>query len=506
MWCCGDEVLDARGCGILLHISSLSSAFGIGDFGPDAYRFVDFLVDSKQKYWQILPLGPTEVVKDNSPYSSCSAFAGNPIFISPEILVKDGILGHEVLRNIPKFSNTTVEYEKVTAYKNAVLDLAFENVQRISCMDEYERFCMEHAYWLDDFAIFMVLKALHMGKPWYKWPKHYRLRDKALLQDLIKRKASRIERERFIQFLFFRQWSLLKRECNSRGIQIIGDLPIYVDYDSVDVWAHPELFKLGSNMRPLFVSGVPPDYFSRTGQLWGNPVYNWPAHKTEGYRWWLMRLNHALKMYDYLRIDHFRGFVAYWEVKAGARTARNGKWVPGPGKDLFDTLLRHINPLPIVAEDLGVITDDVRDLMAAYNFPGMRVLQFAFGKDFKTSVHAPHNHEKNCIVYTGTHDNNTTRGWYMHEASSATKRRLRRYLGAEVNERNVHQYFIRLAMMSVAKIAVIPMQDVLGLGAESRMNTPATAHGNWRWRMRGDDLKGTVANNLGEWVEIYGRI
>lgn len=492
-----------RGSGILLHITSLPSPYGIGDMGPWAYKFADFLSETKQKFWQVLPLTPT-TLPSGSPYHGSSAYAGNTLLISPELMVREGLLDKEDTEPMPRFQKNKVDYPRVSSFKEKLFERAYEHFKP-SENGEYENFCSENSNWLEDFALFVALKAHFRGKVWGEWPPGIRDRQPEALKTLKNKLQDRIEREKFLQYVFFRQWFSLKSYCNRKGIQIIGDMPFYVSYNSVDVWKNPEFFKLNEKKQPAFVSGVPPDYFSRTGQLWGDPVYRWDALKEQGYSWWIRRIEHNLKLFDFIRIDHFRGFVGYWEVRAGERTAVKGRWVKAPAKNFFTEVCERFPHLPILAEDLGTITPDVREIMRHFGFPGMRVLLFAFGEDLPTNPYAPHNHLKNCIVYTGTHDNNTVRGWFEGEATPEDRERLFRYLGREVHPQEVHWEFIRLAMMSVADMVIIPMQDILGLGEQARMNRPATVKGNWQWRLLPEQLTSTLTRRLLEMTQIYGR-
>ncbi|OGP53779.1 MAG: 4-alpha-glucanotransferase, partial [Deltaproteobacteria bacterium RBG_13_52_11] len=372
--------MNRRGSGILLHITSLPSLFGIGDMGPEAYRFADFLAEAKQSFWQILPLNPIDPAYGNSPYHSISAFAGNPLLISPESMVQKGRLAKKDIEP-PDYPKGRVDYNAVIAYKSNLFHLAYGRFAKAKDHDEYQRFCSENAHWLDDFSFFVTLKAHFQGNAWSEWPAEVRDRQPEALQALNKELHDKIEMEKFLQYLFFRQWFVLKRYCNEKGIQIIGDIPMYMDYDSVDVWTHPEIFKLDDTKRPSAVSGVPPDYFSATGQLWGNPLYRWDVLKERRYDWWVHRMEHMLNLFDVVRIDHFRGLVAYWEVPAGEQTAINGQWIKAPAEGLFNTLFRRFLFLPVIAEDLGVITPDVREVMHQFELPGMKVLLFAFGED-----------------------------------------------------------------------------------------------------------------------------
>ncbi len=495
-----------RGSGILLHITSLPSSYGIGDFGPGAYRFADFLTKTAQCFWQILPINPTCTAYGNSPYSSYSAFAGNSLLISPDLMVEDGILSKSKIKGHFSCLNERVDYRAVTEYKKRVFQIAYEeNKKRIEKEHEFERFCAENSYWLDDYALFIALKEHFNGVVWSNWPEDLRYRERSVIKKWKGVLIERILMEKFFQYIFFKQWASLKNYCNSKNIQIIGDVPIYVNYDSSDVWANPEIFKLDREKRPIFVAGAPPGYFSSTGQLWGHAVYKWDVLKETQYSWWVERIEHNLKLFHKFRLDHFRGFVAYWEVPAAEKTAINGRWVKVPVKDFFNTLFKHFPDLPLIAEDIGVITPDVREIMNFFGFPGMSVLLFAFVEDFPTNFYLPHNHVKNCVVYTGTHDNNTIRGWFRKEASPEDRKRLFGYIGRKVSEKEIHWELIRLAMMSVADMAVIPMQDILGLGEEARMNRPSTSEGNWKWRLLPEQLTPSLIKKFLQITKIYGR-
>jgi 4-alpha-glucanotransferase len=499
--------MNLRRCGILLHITSLPSPYGIGDFGEAAYKFVDFLAETRQCLWQILPLNPTCSVYGNSPYSSNSAFAGNHIMISLDLLVQDGILSKADIEDPPTFRDDRVDYEAVTAYKANILRLAFDNIQgKLEGDSEFKRFCCDNAYWLDDYALFVTLKDHFQGAIWSDWPDDIKRREIDAVRFWKEKLKDMILLEKFSQHLFFKQWFLLKEYSNSKNIQIMGDIPIYVTYDSADVWAKPEIFKLDDAKKLMFVAGVPPDYFSTTGQLWGNPVYNWDVLKETGYSWWLRRIEFNLKLFDIVRFDHFRGFVSYWEVPAGEKTAVSGRWVNTPVKDFFNILYRHFPSLPIIAEDLGEeITPEVREIMSIFEIPGMKVLQYAFGKDLPASPFIPHYYTTSCVVYTGTHDNNTTKGWYKKEISYEDRDRIQKYLGGDITEDNIHSHLIRLAMMSVANMVVIPLQDILGLGEESRMNFPSTSENNWEWRLLPEQITSELIRELTKITVIYGR-
>ncbi len=495
-----------RGSGILLHITSLPSPFGVGDLGPSAYRFADFLADARQSYWQVLPLSPTLPVYGNSPYSSVSTFAGNTLFISPEALVADGFLSGSEIESRPAFPEGRCDYEGAAAYKERLLRLAYDGfVKSGSDREGFDCFCEEQASWLDTYALFVSIKRRMEGRSFCDWPPELRDRVPDAIEAHRAESAAEVEREKFGQYLFFRQWTALKKHCNERGVQLIGDIPIYVSYDSADVWANAGIFKLDGEKRPLTVGGVPPDYFSATGQLWGNPVYNWDALRQTGYAWWIERLRHTLALLDVVRVDHFRGLVSFWGVPANEKNAVNGRWADVPAHDFFSRLSKRFFSLPIIAEDLGIITPDVREVIEEWGFPGMKVLLFAFGEDNPMHIYLPHTYGRNCVVYTGTHDNNTARGWFEREAGPGEKERLARYLGKEVRAGDVHWDLVRLAMASVAQMAVFPLQDILGLGAEAQMNRPSVALGNWGWRLAPGQLTAGVADRLRALTVTYGR-
>ncbi|MFC1836955.1 4-alpha-glucanotransferase [Thermodesulfobacteriota bacterium] len=493
-----------RGSGILLHVTSLPSRFGIGDLGPWAYRFVDFLAESRQSVWQILPLSPPRP-DHYSPYLGPSAFALNPFLISPDLLVDEGLLTDVDLEASPAFPEDQVDYGSVVRNKNRLLDVAFERFEAAENSPDYLDFCHSNSAWLDDFALFRALESRFPGTVWADWPKELRDRHPDALNSVKQELSRQISIVKFRQYIFFKQWSGLKAYCNERGVRLFGDIPIYVDYNSADVWTSPELFKLDEEKRPYVVSGVPPDYFSETGQLWGHPIYRWDALKETGYDWWIRRIEQNLKLCDLARIDHFRGFAGYWEIPAHEKTAINGKWVDGPGRDLFEAIQGRLPRMPIIAEDLGIITPDVTELMEAFDLPGMKVLLFAFGWDLPTNPYAPHNLVKNCVAYTGTHDNNTARGWFEKEAPPDVKQRVLDYLGHVDYSDQIHWDLIRLLMRSVADLVVFPMQDVLGLGADARMNTPSVTNGNWRWRLSPHMLTPELTAKLRSMTEIYGR-
>jgi 4-alpha-glucanotransferase len=488
-----------RSSGILLHPSSLPGPYGIGDLGPQSYRFVDWLASTGCKLWQILPLGPTGY--GDSPYQCFSAFAGNPYLLSPDELLADGLVTESDLDELKSLPASRVDFGLLIPKKLDLLQKAFSRFQANpgQLREAFDYFCAENASWLDDFALFMALKEANGGGAWNGWPEALRSRKKTAMTKARKELAESVMRYSFYQFLFFRQWNKVRKYANEKGIQIIGDIPIFVAYDSADVWAHPDLFFLDKSGNPTVVAGVPPDLFSTTGQLWGNPLYNWEVHKKENYAWWLSRVNASLKFMDILRFDHFRGFAGYYEIPAEHKTAENGRWVPGPGKDLFravdkflgDGLVTHETGLPIIAEDLGLVTPDVLELLAAFGLPGMKVLQFGFtGPD---NPFLPHNYVPNCVAYTGTHDNDTAMGWYA-SAPSHEKDFAHRYLG--VDGHDFAWDLIRTVWKSVAVFGIAPMQDVLSLGGEARMNFPSKLGGNWEWRMGENDLREDYAAGL----------
>ncbi len=498
--------MNKRGSGILLHVTSLPSAHGIGDLGPAAYRFADFLAEARQSYWQILPLTPTESFSGNSPYSSISAFAGNPLLISPELLAESGFLTNSDLRQKPAFPDKRCDFEAVIPYRIHLLRKAHERFKGDHPEREpYERFCLENAPWLDDFALFVVGKKHSRGKAWGDWEPGLRDRDPQSLQRIKGEYSLELDREKFYQYLFSRQWSSLHAYCREKDIQIIGDLPIYVNYDSADVWVNPGLFKLDEEKKPVYVAGVPPDYFSETGQRWGNPIYRWDVLEESGYQWWMERIAHNLRLFDLVRIDHFRGFIGFWEIPAAEETAINGRWLEAPAVSFFMALFRRFPEAGLIAEDLGLITPDVIQVMSRFGLPGMRVIQFAFGEDDATNPHLPHNYIPNCLAFTGTHDNNTLRGWFEEEITPEERERVLLYLGREVSGEELPKELIRLLMMSVANTVIIQAQDILGLGSEARMNLPSTCQGNWAWRLMPGQLSPSHAQMLSEMSSRYGR-
>jgi 4-alpha-glucanotransferase len=493
-----------RASGILLHPTSFPSRFGIGDLGFEAYQFIDFLVDSGQQLWQILPLGPTG--DSHSPYASYSAMAGNPLLLSPELLVEKGLLAKEDLFDLPEYSTATVDFDWVIPTKMPLLQKAFKNFKAyassIQCR-EFEQFCQTRAYWLNDYALFMALKHVHGDAKWNAWEPALAKRQPDIVKQWQQRLSHEISYYKYLQFEFFSQWSNLKRYANQRGIQIIGDIAIYVAYDSADVWSHPQIFCLDEQTSsPALMAGTPPDYFSITGQLWGNPVYDWVQLQKEDFDWWVQRFQTILDYVDLIRIDHFRGFQAYWAVKQGEITAINGEWIQAPGEIFFEVLNQKLGKLPIIAEDLGEITPDVEALRDQFEFPGMKVLQFAFDSGADNPF-LPFNYPRNCVVYTGTHDNDTTVGWFNQLADQDSKA-VFRYLGC-TNSTDIHWDLIRLAYSSVANQAIIPLQDILGLNTSARMNLPGQTVGNWGWRYESGALTKDLCDRLKSMTEIYGR-
>ncbi|MBC1195374.1 4-alpha-glucanotransferase [Microcystis aeruginosa BLCCF158] len=495
----------SRSSGILLHPTSHPGRYGIGELGREAYQFIDFLAQSGQKLWQILPLGPTGY--GNSPYMSFSAIAGNHLLISLDILREKNLLSEADFEDIPDFPLDQVDFDKLIAWKIPLLRKAAGNFVKGSDTILYKQFagfCGGNADWLEDYALFMALSHAYQGKAWMEWPIEIRERHWGALETPKQELQEEIFLHKFLQFEFFEQWLALKRYANSLGIEIIGDIPIYVSHNSADVWANPQVFRLDPQTgNPLEVAGVPPDYFSETGQLWGNPLYNWDYLKNTGFDWWVRRLKGVLSLVDIIRIDHFRGLEAYWAVAFGQENAINGHWLKAPGYDLFNTIGARLGKLPIIAEDLGDIDQAVLDFRDHFAFPGMKILHFAFGGD-AGNPYLPFNVERNCVIYTGTHDNNTTVGWFQDNANDYEKARLYQYLGAPSGQ-GVAWDLIRLAYSSVANQAIVPLQDVLGLGSDARMNTPSVAEGNWSWRYRQEALTGEYSERLRDLVNFFGR-
>ena len=491
-----------RSSGVLLHPTSLPGRYGIGEFGEYAYSFIDFLSATGQKLWQVLPLGPTGY--GDSPYQCFSAFAGNPLLISLDILVRENALSPAELVNVPVFPTERVDYGAVIEFKNRVLRQSFGWYQQHATaqqLSDFRVFCERNADWLDDYALFMALKDAHGGKVWNTWERDIARHEPWAVARWRTALSEEVDTYRYLQFQFFNQWDALKAYAHGKGIRIIGDIPIFVANDSADVWSHSEQFYFDANLNPTFIAGVPPDYFSATGQRWGNPLYRWDVMQQQDFAWWIERCRSAFNLYDMVRIDHFRGFEAYWEVPASEPTAIVGRWVKAPGHDLFRAIERALGKLPIIAEDLGIITPEVEALRDAFGFPGMRVLQFAFVADTK-STYLPHNYIPNCVAYSGTHDNNTTLGWFEN-LDAATRAQVLRYTGTSGSEPNWDM--IRLLMGSVASIIVVTLQDLMSLGEPARMNLPGSQGGNWSWRYTPAMLSAGIAERLKEMTATYGR-
>lgn len=500
-------MLFQRSSGILLHPTSFPSQHGIGDLGKAAYEFIDFLARSGQKLWQILPLGPT--TDEHSPYiMNYSTFAGNPLMINLEGLVEVGLLEEKELQPLDVENPNRINFEKVIPHKTSYLKKAYEQFKKNSAShSQFEEFCKKQQVWLDDYALFMVLLEANDAKAWNYWEPALAHRDPDALKAKREELKEPILYQKFLQFIFFEQWEKLRKYANDKGIKIIGDISIYVCHNSVDVWANPKIFQLDpDSLEPTYVAGVPPDFFSETGQLWGNPIYNWDELKKTNFEWWIERFKTTLEYADYVRIDHFRAFEAYWQVPAGEKNAMKGEWIKAPGFEFFEKLKQAIGNLPVLAEDLGVITPEVVELRDHFQFPGMKILQFAFGGD-SDSVHLPHNYPQNCLVYTGTHDNDTAVGWW-ESAGSDVKKHFAQYLGYSSGDelQDIHWVLIRLALSSAASLAVIPLQDILGLGHDARMNDPSINAGNWRWRYESSALlTSELSDRLLKLNQLYQR-
>jgi 4-alpha-glucanotransferase len=470
--------------------------------GACAFKWIDFLVNAGVRNWQILPVNPTGY--GNSPYQGLSAFAGHPLFIDLDDLVLTGLISHSQTENAPRFPDQKVDFGRVNAWKNKILVMAFERFssgESSSLHSDFEMFCDDNRSWLDDFAVFMSLRGEHQLKSWSEWPEPFKRRERSALRTYQKQNSIKLQYHRFLQFIFARQWKELKSYANSKGVQIIGDIPIYVGMNCADVWAQPQLFQLDVDRQPTAVAGVPPDFFSESGQLWGNPLYDWDAHRMDGYRWWKRRIQRTLEMVDLIRLDHFRGFAGYYSIPASAKTAADGDWIQGPGANFFSAIKKELQGLPFIAEDLGVITPDVEALRDQFDLPGMKILQFAFGSD-ASHAYLPHNYPANCVAYTGTHDNNTTKGWYQ-EASAHEKAFCARYLGGHVS--SISREMIRILWQSPAKLTISPLQDFLQLGAMARMNTPSTVGKNWTWRVKPDALTEDLSSWIREINTTYNR-
>lgn len=500
--------LEKRNAGLLLHITSLPGPYGIGDLGHEAMDFVDLLEKSGQTYWQILPLNPTGKGAGHSPYSSVSSMAGNPLLISPDWFVENGYIEKRELEKWEVPSREQVNFDHAEVFKDELFHSAFTRFMRkksVRMKNDFMLFCKKEKYWLDDFASYILLKNHFNQKPWYEWPDEYRLREPRAIGKFNRENEDHFLKVKWIQYIFFLQWQELKEYGNKKGIQFLGDLPIYVSYDSADVWSDPGIFSINKKSKMEFVAGVPPDYFNADGQLWGMPVFRWDVLKKQDYDWWIKRLKKNVELFNLVRLDHFRAFADYWAVPASEKTARNGSWKRGPGEEFFLFVKNKFRKLPFVAEDLGDINDAVYDLRDTFNLPGMKVLQFAFSENMPESDYIPHNYQENFVVYTGTHDNNTTCGWYNHDAGETERTNLKKIIHEKITGRNVHLALIRMAYQSVAKTAIIPVQDVLGLDEKSRMNSPASAKGNWLWRLLPDGLTAESVTWLRDQTKLFNR-
>lgn len=493
-----------RSAGILMHITSLPSRWGMGDLGEVAYDFARFLHGSGQRWWQILPLGPTSSAQNYSPYSTRSAMAGNPLLIDIDTLLQEGLLKPDEIEGQIPSTTSGVDFRRVERTKMRLLHRAFLRAD-IETDPDFDNFCAEQAYWLEDYVDFTALHNTYLDTPWYSWPTPLRARHPQALSTFRKEHAMELRREKWIQYVFFKQWAKLKTYCNSLHIKILGDVPVYVGYDSADVWAHPELFSLAGDGSLRYIAGVPPDYFNAEGQLWGMPTYHWEMHYRNKFQWWIRRLTHNNMLFDKIRLDHFRAFSAYWQVPAPADTAKSGRWVPGPGEDFFNEVRSVLGEMPFVVEDLGDIDDAVYKLRDAFQLPGTKVLQFAFDEDMSSSPHIPHHHIPNVFVYTGTHDNNTVLGWFQDELDEAGKKRLAAYTSVDVEETNIGDLMMKMAYASVADTAIVPLQDILSLPSEHRMNNPAQSAGSWRWILPSGTLDEHLQRKLKRYTQLYGR-
>lgn len=505
----GKRPENERSAGLLMHISSLSSLFGIGDMGPEAYAFADFLYRSHQRIWQLLPLNPTETAQGNSPYSALSSRAGNPSLISPELLVQDGLLENADLAEYHLPRDGKVDFEKAGKNKNALLEKAFDTFKNNPALfpeKEFGNFSEQNAEWLDDFALYMVIREKNGEKPWTEWGDSLKFREAEALKAIAENASERIRFFKWVQFVFDKQWKSLRTYCNERDIKFFGDLPFYVSYNSSDVWSHRDLFLLDEKGKITGAAGVPPDAFSEDGQLWGMPVFNWDAHKEQDYAWWINRLRKNIELYDLTRLDHFRAFADYWVVAGDEKTAVNGEWKIGPGSSFLNVAEKALGGLPFVAEDLGEISPAVYKLRDEFNLPGMKVLQFAFGEIMAESEFIPHNYTSNFVVYTGTHDNNTIKGWFTKEADEEAREKLEAYVGRAVDEDHVHDVMARLAYSSVAKMAVIPIQDLLNMDESCKMNSPGSGQDNWTWRLLPGQLNIEAEKQLKLWTKLYNRV
>ena len=495
-------MFDKRSAGILLHPTSLPGSYGIGDLGPEARSWVDFMAETGTGLWQVLPLGPTGF--GDSPYQSFSTFAGNPNLISPELLLEQGIIHQNDLVGAPQFPSDYVDFGTAIWWKYDLLNRAFAQFDQKppkGLLDEFNGYILKYQSWLLDYGLFMAIKESQGNVPWVDWPPKLRDRNKEAIEQFQQTNSFAVKKQFFFQFLFSKQWTAVKQYANQRGIKIIGDIPIFIAHDSADAWVHRELLYLDQFGKPTVVAGVPPDYFSETGQLWGNPLYNWEVHTQDGYKWWLGRLDSILKMVDIVRLDHFRGFAGYWEIPADEKTAENGRWAPGPGEDFFHAMKNKFGELPVFAEDLGEITPDVIQLRDQFRLPGMKVLVFAFDSGEEDEF-LPHHYLENCVVYTGTHDNDTAVGWF-NRIEEGERSFAQRYL--KTSGEDIAWDLIKAAWSSKAVYAITPMQDILGLDNTARMNYPGNPQGNWGWRLKETDMDQNLINRLSEMNYLYGR-
>ncbi|GHS90099.1 4-alpha-glucanotransferase [Synergistales bacterium] len=494
-----------RKSGILLPMTALPSKYGIGDFGPEATRFAEFLSNAGQTVWQVLPSTAVDGGCGNSPYSPPSAFAGNPLLISPDMMVASGLLDADDIKNTPAFSVSSVDYDAVRAFKGDLLRRAWSNFKAVGRWTEYDEFWSVNRYWLESYSFFAAIKELQDGKSWYEWPDDLKFRTGSALHKIWEESSDEVSFHRFVQFVFYSQFAEFRDCLDQFNIELVGDMPIYMTLDSADVWANPHLFELDDKLKPTSVAGVPPDYFSETGQLWGNPLYRWDVMERDGFQWWISRLHHLLAWFDKIRIDHFRGLIGYWSVPAGEETAEKGYWRNAPHEQFFARISREFPARPFWAENLGVLSSGIEAARKGMGLPGMLVLHFAFGNP-SDNPYAPHNHTHDSVVYVGTHDNNTSIGWFMEDKTPEELQNLILYLGKEITSDSICDDMIRVALSSVAETAIIQMQDYLHLGSSARMNTPSTPSGNWAWRMTPSQATGELASYIQKLTKLYGRL